>query len=96
MGVSNLGDRHVHRFASPDPEMRSVTKQETLSQWENPNYGNYTLRTLKKLAAAFDVGLLVRFVPFSELIHWTVRIKPERLAPPSFTQELAAREMVEH
>lgn len=68
----------------------SRTKQETLSQWENPNYGNYTLKTLKRLAAAYDVGLLVRFVRFGELIDWTLDLTPERLAPPSYDQESTA------
>src|ERR1017187_2328386 len=37
---------------------------------ENPNYGKHTLTTLKKIAAARDVGLVVWFVPFSRLIDW--------------------------
>jgi transcriptional regulator with XRE-family HTH domain len=49
---------------------RAGSDQGTISQWENPNYGRYTLKTLKSLANAFDVGLLVRFAPFSELALW--------------------------
>src|SRR5713226_6032626 len=37
---------------------------------ENPNYGKHTLTTLKKIAAACDVGLVVWFIPFSRLAHW--------------------------
>jgi transcriptional regulator with XRE-family HTH domain len=37
---------------------------------ENPNYGKHTLTTLKKIAAACDVGLVVWFVPFSRLVDW--------------------------
>src|SRR6202451_2738351 len=37
---------------------------------ENPNYGKHTLTTLKRIAAARDVGLVVWFVPFSRLIDW--------------------------
>ena len=58
--------------------------QGTISQWENPNYGRYSLSRLRELAAAFDVGLLVRFVPFSELVDWTAGLTPERSAPPPF------------
>lgn len=61
--------------------------QETISQLENPNYGRFTLTTLKKLAQAFDVALLVRFAPFSELVDWTVGLTPERIAPPSYQAE---------
>jgi len=63
-------------------------RQETISQWENPDYGRYTLKTLSELAAAFDVALLVRFAPFSELVDWSMNLTPERLAPASFDDEL--------
>lgn len=62
-------------------------KQPLVSAWENPNYGKYTLDTLKDLAKAFDVGLLVRFVPFSGLVNWTLNVTPDVIAPPSFPEE---------
>jgi transcriptional regulator with XRE-family HTH domain len=62
-------------------------KQSLVSSWENPNYGKYTLTTLKDLAKAFDVGLLVRFVPFSTLVDWTVNVSNDSTAPPSFDAE---------
>lgn len=62
-------------------------KQPLISEWENPNYGKYTLGTLKDLAKAFDVGLLVRFVPFSKLVDWTINLTSDVIAPPSFGEE---------
>lgn len=62
-------------------------KQETISQWEDPNYGSYTLSSLKNLAEAFDVALLVEFVPYTELVGRNTTRTPQRLAPPSFTEE---------
>lgn len=62
-------------------------KQPLLSAWENPNYGKYTLGTLKDLAKAFDVGLLVRFVPFSKLVDCTIDLTSDVIAPPSFSEE---------
>ena len=63
-------------------------KQPTVSQqWENPDYGRFSLKTLKEIAAAFDVGLMVKFVSFGELVEWLVNITPERLAPPSYEEE---------
>lgn len=58
-----------------------------VSEWENPNYGKYTLETLKYLAKAFDIGLLVRFVPFSKLVDWTVDLTSDLIAPPRFSEE---------
>src|SRR4030043_287560 len=64
-----------------------TAKQPLISSWENPNYGRYTLNTLKDLAKAFDVGLLIRFVPFSKMIDWTINLTGEVIAPPSFAKE---------
>jgi transcriptional regulator with XRE-family HTH domain len=63
------------------------SKQSLVSSWENPNYGKYTLATLKDLAKAFDVGLLVRFVSLSTLVDWTININKDAIAPPSFKEE---------
>jgi transcriptional regulator with XRE-family HTH domain len=61
---------------------------------ENPRYGKHTLTTLKKIATAFDVGLVVWFVPFGRLVDWAsgVPYLDKGLTPsfydvPSFTQE---------
>ena len=65
--------------------------QPTIHQWEDPDYGNHTLNSLKSLASAFDLGLMVKFVPFSELVHWNANLTPDRLAPPSFEEEAQAQ-----
>lgn len=62
-------------------------KQSLISSWENPNYGKYTLGTLKDLAKAFDVGLSVRFVPFSSLVDSAVNLNNDSIAPASFIEE---------
>lgn len=61
--------------------------QETISQLENPNYGNYTLKTLQRLAEAFDVTLTVRFDPFSELVRRLTELTPEDLAVPDYEHD---------
>jgi transcriptional regulator with XRE-family HTH domain len=66
-------------------------KQSLISSWENPDYGRYSLGTLKDLAKAFDVGLLVRFVPFSTLVDWALNLTSDTIAPPSFNEEQSHR-----
>lgn len=61
--------------------------QETISQWENPDYGRHSITTLKALAAVFDVALLVKFIPFSELVKDMVNLSDNRLSPPSYVEE---------
>ncbi len=58
---------------------RAGMKQEAICRLENPNYGSFTLKTLKQIASAFDVGLIVRFVPFSDLVKWDLNLSSESL-----------------
>lgn len=43
--------------------------QSRISMFETPGAANMTLETLARLAAAFKVGLVVKFVPFSEMLR---------------------------
>ena len=65
-------------------------KQPLVSSWENPNYGKYNLKTLKELAKAFDVALIVKFISFGEMVKDAVNLTPDRLCPPSFNEEKIA------
>ena len=62
-------------------------KQARISVLENPNYDKFSVRTLRRLASAFDVALVVRFVPFSQLIDWVVDLSPEDLTVRSFDED---------
>ena len=63
---------------------RAGMKQSQISQLEQRNYSGYTLRTLLRLASAFDVGLQVSFVPISELVDKSLAMRYEDLAVPDF------------
>ncbi|HEY3130959.1 MAG TPA: helix-turn-helix transcriptional regulator [Acidobacteriota bacterium] len=45
-------------------------KQSRISAMETPGATNFTLETLIRLASVFRVGLMVKFVPFSEMLGW--------------------------
>ncbi len=66
---------------------RAGIKQAVISEWEDPNYGRYTLRTLKRLASAFDIAVIVRFVPFSELADWNSRVPETDMSSPGFDND---------
>jgi transcriptional regulator with XRE-family HTH domain len=44
--------------------------QSRISMFETPGAANMTIETLARLAAAFKVGLIVKFVPLSEMLRW--------------------------
>lgn len=69
------------------------TKQEVISRLEDPAYGRYTIKTLLKLAAAFDVALMVKFVPFSKfLIETSDKSESGLMAIPFPAEDLYLRQ----
>jgi hypothetical protein len=45
-------------------------KQSRISAMETPGAVNFNLETLVRIASTLKVGLVVRFVPFSEMLRW--------------------------
>lgn len=70
-----------------DPKLQSM-----VSRLENPDYGKYSVTTLLNLANVFDVGLVVRFAPFSEVVDWDLNKSGPTLDPPSFAHDSALEE----
>lgn len=64
----------------------SGMKQERISALENPS-NTPNISTLKKIANAFDVGLIVRFIPIGELLEWQINLSNESLNAPSFNED---------
>jgi transcriptional regulator with XRE-family HTH domain len=62
------------------------TTQSMIARYENPDYGKFSLSTLIAIASAFDVGLLVRFVPYSEMVERVADLSPEALDADSYDQ----------
>jgi transcriptional regulator with XRE-family HTH domain len=74
--------------------LKAGMAQNNISRLESPDYGKHTISSLKRLADALDVALVVRFVPFSQYIDWLSGtphldegLRPEALAVPSFLDE---------
>ena len=66
--------------------------QSNVSQrLENRDYGGFTLSTLLDIANAFDVGLLVRFVPYEQFLEETDDLSPGRLRVRKFDPAVLAR-----
>ena len=69
-----------------------VKLQSMVSRLENPDYGKYSVSTLVNLAKVFDVGLVVRFAPFSEVVDWDQNKTALTLEPLPFAQDIALEE----
>jgi len=69
--------------------------QERISVLEDPNYAKLTLKTLKRLASALDIGLLVKFVPISDLVKWELALSPDSLKALSYDDDPYFKETTE-
>lgn len=70
-------------------QVKPKMAQERISILEDPNAESKpTLNTLLRLADAADVGLEVRFVPFSTVLSRSVHTDMRELRVDSFTDEL--------
>jgi transcriptional regulator with XRE-family HTH domain len=63
--------------------------QVQISRLENPDYSGASVNSLRRIAQAFDIGLIIRYAPISEFVDWVVNQSAERLVPPSFLEEEA-------
>jgi len=61
--------------------------QPRVSAMETPGRSKPNLETLLRLANAFDVGLIVRFAPFSEVVRWSENFVPDSFVVPTFQED---------
>jgi transcriptional regulator with XRE-family HTH domain len=79
--------REARGWKQKDVAEKTGTKQSRFSLMEKPGYGRFSLNTLKKIASIFDVGLIVSFVPYSEMIDFVNALSNRRLAICGFAAE---------
>lgn len=80
--------RKQRGWTQPELAERAGMKQPRISAMERPGGAHFTLETLRRLAEALDVALVVHFAPFSELLQWSERFHPDEFEVPSFEDEL--------
>lgn len=66
---------------------RAGMKQSRISTMENVNYEGWSVRTLARLAEAFDVTLVVKFASFGARLGEMESFAPEGLVVPPFSED---------
>lgn len=79
-------------WSQADLGEKAGMRQNAISRLEKADYGNLSVNTLLRLASAFDVALLIKFVPFGKLIEEFKDLSAEALQVPSFDNEVASLE----
>lgn len=67
---------------------RAMMKQSRISAMEDVNYSSWSIRTLARLAEAFDVALAVCFKSFGQRIVDIEHFSPSAVLVPSYTDDL--------
>jgi transcriptional regulator with XRE-family HTH domain len=63
---------------------RLNTTQGNVSRLESPSYGKHSISTLLNVADVFDVGLSVKFVPFSQTVIESDKLSRQHMVVASF------------
>jgi transcriptional regulator with XRE-family HTH domain len=79
--------REARGWSRADLAQRAGLSPATIRRLEDPNRATYSVDVLLRLAAAFDVGLQVRFVPFSRLVDAAADLSLDDLAVPSVADD---------
>ena len=79
--------RRQRKWTQAELARRSGIPQARISHIEQPGRDPLSLRTLYRLVSAFDVGLLVQCVPFSELVDREEAFHPETFTVVSFAKD---------
>lgn len=61
--------------------------QPRISGLLTPGRTSPNIKTLRRIAEAFDCALIVRFVPFSELARWSEHFDPEAFHVAAFDED---------
>ena len=66
---------------------RSGQAQTRISLLEKIGYEGYTVKTLCKIAATYDVALIVKFAPFSELIDRMANLSSDDILVARYSED---------
>jgi transcriptional regulator with XRE-family HTH domain len=87
--------RQRKELSQADVARELGTSQNAIYRLENPKYGRPNISTLKKLASFYDVGLVVRFAPFSEIADWTLNLSDKSMDVPDFDHDTGFSDLEE-
>ena len=84
--------RNAREMTQKDLGEAAKIPQTVVSRIENGTGENLSIKTLLKLADAFDVALVIRFEPIDKLVDWVDNLSPEAMSPEPSEKILAEAE----
>jgi len=86
--------REAKGWTQTDLAEKVDTTQNAISRLESSSYGKPNVKTLLRLAEAFDVALLVKFVPFSRFSKALAEMSEDSVVVPSFDEDRGIKELL--
>lgn len=87
--------RQQRGWSQEELARRAGMKQSRISAMEQADYSSWNIRTLQRLAAAFDLAFTAGFESFGRMLEDMTSISRGRLERPSFDEDPAFRERPE-
>jgi transcriptional regulator with XRE-family HTH domain len=82
-------------WTQDDLAKRAGMLQPRISAMLTPGKTRPNIETLRRVAEAFDCGLVVRFVPFGELTRWSEQFNPDTFHVPDYATEDKSQAVLE-
>src|SRR5687768_1571431 len=79
--------RERHEWTQKQLAEKAEMLQPRISAMETPGGNMPNLETLARFADAYDVGLIVKFAPFSEMVEWAEAFDPDTFGVPEFDND---------
>lgn len=77
--------RKKNNWTQDELAQRAGMKRSRISLLESANYEGFSFTTLKRIASAFDVAVIIQFVSFRDFLRWSEGFTRGTLLPESFS-----------
>ncbi len=78
--------RKQKHWTQDELALHAGMKRSRISLLERADYEGFSFTTLKRIAAAFDVAVIIQFVSFGEFLKWSESFNHAALVPKSFAE----------
>lgn len=88
VGLRIFNLRKKKNWSQEELAQEAGMRQARISVLEKADYENFSFSTLRRIAAAFGVAVIVDFVSFPDFLEWSDGFDSESIAPESFEESI--------
>ena len=86
IGVRIFNMRKKKGWTQAELAEQAQMKQARISVLEQADYENFSFSTMRRIAAAFDVAVVVDFVSYPDFLKWSDSFSAETIVPENFSE----------